>query len=152
MGGPATKNDVSTIKEQTFESAESPEKLAHALTSEVAEGKEGEDGEGIKDGIDLKDAASKGQFSFRLAVSELAGPPVSTYKFVCCKGKCPGAPSWVGRPGRDGYTRLLFDTIADPFDMHDLMSSLPHVAESLRRALPVEHGFNCSSVQASARR
>ena len=51
MGGPAAKNDVSTIKEQTFESAESPEKLAHALTSEVAEGKEDEDTDDFEDAL-----------------------------------------------------------------------------------------------------
>ena len=102
-----------------------------------------EDGE-MKDGIDAEDVVSKHPFSFRLAVSELDGPPISTYKFVCCKGKCPGAPSSVGPPGVDGYTRLLFDTIKDPFDMYDLSRKLPHVAEALRKELPIEHGFNCS--------
>ena len=117
---------------------------------EGEEGEDGEEGEEIKDGIDSKDGAAARAFSFRLAVSELDGPPISTYKFVCCKGRCPGAPSPVGRPGTDGYTRLLFDTIADPFDMHDLMHRLPHVAEALRSELPVEHGFNCSSMQTSS--
>ena len=89
-------------------------------------------------------ADGKRDFSFRLAVSEMNGPPLSTYKFVCCKGRCPGAPSSVGRPGADGYTRLLFDTVADPFDMHDLKLRLPHVAEALRKELPVVHGFECA--------
>ncbi len=84
-------------------------------------------------------------FSFRLVVSEQNGPPVSTYKFVCCKGACPGAPSNVAGPDADGYTRLLFDTVADPFDMHNLAPKLPHVAETLRRELPTMHEFNCSS-------
>ena len=82
-------------------------------------------------------------FNFRLAVAEFDGTP---YKFVCCKGRCPGAPSTVGKPGADGYTRLLYDTVGDPFDMHDVKAKLPHVAEKLRAALPVEHGFNCSRV------
>lgn len=83
------------------------------------------------------------EWSFRVAVSEMDGPPLSTYKFVCCKGKCPGSPSYVRRPDNSGYTKLLFDTVADPFDMHDLKDKLPHVAEALRKELPVEHGFNC---------
>merc|ERR1711871_1079064 len=91
-------------------------------------------------------SSSEKYFSFRLAVAQMDGPPSSTYKFICCKGHCPGSPSWVGRPGKDGYTRLLFDTVADPFDMHDLQHKLPHVAEALRKELPVLHGFNCSSL------
>ena len=88
----------------------------------------------------------RNEWSFRLVVSEFNGPPMSTYKFICCKGKCPGAPKYVGRPDKDGYTKLLFDTVADPFDMHDLKLKLPQVAEALRRELPVIHGFNCSSL------
>ena len=108
--------------------------VIHSGLQKLDFGKEGEQLEG------------NGDFSFRLAVSEMNGPPASTYKFVCCKGRCPGAPKYVGRPGAGGYTRLLFDTIADPFDMHDLSKKLPHVAEALRKELPVVHGFNCSAV------
>ena len=97
-------------------------------------------------GSTTKISAQNRDFSFRLVVSEMSGPPVSTYKFICCRGRCPGAPSNVGRPGADGYTRLLYDTVADPFDMHDLSEKLPHIAEALRKELPVIHGFNCSSV------
>ena len=110
--------------------------------------------EDAADGAAESDTAAPNRgfsFSFRLAVSELDGPPTSVYKFVCCKGRCPGAPSSVGPPAADGYTRLLFDTIADPFDMHNLMRSLPHVAEALRMELPTEHGFNCSAPEAVAR-
>ena len=82
-----------------------------------------------------------------MAVAEFDGTP---FKFVCCKGRCLGAlspvdkPVAVGKPDADGYTRLLYDTAADPFDMHDVKAKLPHVAEKLRAALPVEHGFKCS--------
>ena len=87
----------------------------------------------VKDDVNLK--GSRNDWSFRLVVSEVDGPPKSTYKFVCCKRKCPGAPSSVSPPSADGYTRLLFDTVADPFDMHDLKDKLLHVAEALRREL-----------------
>ena len=92
---------------------------------------------------DMVAAASDESFNFRLAVSVVDGPPRSIYKFVCCQGRCPGAPSNVGPPDEDGYTRLLYDTLADPFDMHDLRQALPHVTEVLRRELPVVHGFDC---------
>eukprot|EP00944_MAST-04C_sp_MAST-4C-sp1_P001956 g1956.t1 len=95
---------------------------------------------------DVNLTGARNDWSFRLVVSEVDGPPKSTYKFVCCKRKCPGAPSSVGPPSADGYTRLLFDTVTDPFDMHDLKDKLPHVAEALRRELPVMHGFNCSAL------
>ena len=97
-----------------------------------------EEGEAGADG-----GTTRSPFNFRLAVAELEGPPLSTYKFVCCQGACPGAPTPVGPPGVDNYTRLLFDTLADPFDMIDLKTRLPHVAETLRAALPTEHGFSC---------
>uniref|UniRef100_A0A7S4M1C3 Sulfatase N-terminal domain-containing protein n=1 Tax=Prymnesium polylepis TaxID=72548 RepID=A0A7S4M1C3_9EUKA len=91
--------------------------------------------------MDIYDKFGVLTYNFRLAVAEFDGTP---YKFVCCKGRCPGAPSPVGKPDADGYTRLLYDTAADPFDMHDVKAKLPHVAEKLRAALPVEHGFKCS--------
>ena len=80
-------------------------------------------------------------FSFRLAVGAEPSWP-SSFKFVCCAGACPGAPSTVPtddddadgttapssslrRPHRgavdaDGYTRLLYDTREDEFDMTDV--------------------------------
>ena len=42
--------------------------------------------------------------------------------------------------------KTQFINVADPFDMHDLKDKLPHVAEALRRELPVMHGFNCSAL------
>lgn len=81
-------------------------------------------------------------FNFRLAMMEHKGAP---YKFVCCLGKCPGAPSNTRKPDADGYTRLLFNTAADPFDMHDVSEAHPQLVEMLRAELPVMHGFNCSA-------
>ena len=69
------------------------------------------------------DPSDPGSFSWRVAVAEHAGPPRSTYKLVCCKGRCPGTPSAAAhvRPDADGYTRLLYDIIADPFELNDSM-------------------------------
>ena len=85
-------------------------------------------------------------FSFRLVVAEKDGPPFSTYKFICCKGACPGAPSNAPPPGPDGYTRLPAWMWLQIPDMHNLALKLPHVAEDLRRQLPVVHGFNCTQL------
>ena len=95
----------------------------------------------------LRDGRATGSsFNFRLAMAQIDGVP---YKYVCCQGKCPGSPSTAGKPDADGYTRLLFDTAADPFDMVDLKAKLPKVAETLRKELPVVHGFHCAKPAAA---
>ena len=81
-------------------------------------------------------------FDFRLVVAKKDSWP-STFKYVCCAGKCPGAPSTVSPQDKDKYTRLLYDTVNDPFDMKDLKHEYPHIAEELRRQLPKDNGFHC---------
>lgn len=68
----------------------------------------------------------------------------AVYKFVCCQGECPGAPSTAGEADADGYMRLLYNTAVDPVDMVDLRKRLPHVAAQLQAALPRKNGFDCS--------
>mmetsp|Transcript_23758 Transcript_23758/g.74238 ORF Transcript_23758/g.74238 Transcript_23758/m.74238 type:complete len:515 (-) Transcript_23758:28-1572(-) len=80
------------------------------------------------------------RFDFRLAVGAFGN---TTYKYVCCSGICPGSPSTAPLPDADNYTRALYDTVADPFDMTDVKNVYPDVAETLRAALPVAHGFDC---------
>ncbi|KAJ1455338.1 alkaline-phosphatase-like protein [Pelagophyceae sp. CCMP2097] len=82
-------------------------------------------------------------FDFRVVVAQLGG---SVFKLVCCAGSCPGAPSNAPGPDADGYTRLLFDTVADPWDLQDLFFDRPDVAEQLRLQLPTDHGFNCPAL------
>lgn len=90
------------------------------------------------------DLASQPPFDFRLAVARLAGWP-STFKYICCRGPCPGAPSTVPKePDADGYARLLYDTVADPYDMRDLKAAYPEIAKALRRRLPAANGFHCA--------
>lgn len=83
------------------------------------------------------------EFSWRAAVMGDAASG-AIYKYVCCKGECPDAPSIVDKPDADGYTRVLFDTASDPYDMVDLKHELPHVAAKLQEALPRRHGFDCT--------
>ena len=87
---------------------------------------------------------SKQSFDFRLVVAADAAWP-STFKYVCCVGECPGSPSTVSPVDADGYTRLLYDTVNDPFDMVDLKAKHPDIAEQLRQQLPVANGFDCGS-------
>jgi hypothetical protein len=60
-------------------------------------------------------------------------------KFICCKGKCNGEPSNVGAPV-EGYTQLLYNTVADPFDMHPLTEKPQYAGEiaHLRSLLPTD--------------
>lgn len=92
-------------------------------------------------------SSGKGFYSWRTAImADLSKDAV--YKFVCCKGECPGAPSTVGKPDADGYTRLLYNTAVDTVDMHDLRKTLPRVAAKLQAELPRRNGFDCSSTTA----
>ena len=88
------------------------------------------------------DALFDADYSWRTAAIERPGGHI--YKFVCCKGKCPSAPSNVGPPDADGYTRLLYDTTADPSDMNDIRLDKPDVVDKLQRALPRHHDFDCT--------
>ena len=59
-------------------------------------------------------------------------------------GECPGAPTPLrSEVDPDGWTRLLFDTTRDHFDMHDLKKRYPKIAEVLRKKLPKANGFRC---------
>jgi len=62
----------------------------------------------------------------------------TTLKFICCIGKCHGAPSNVGPPV-DGWTQLLYNTMADPFDMNNLADDFPDEVDELRALLPTVH-------------
>ena len=85
----------------------------------------------------------KHPYSWRAAVMGDAKTG-AVYKFVCCQGECPGAPSTAGEADADGYMRLLYNTAVDPVDMVDLRKRLPHVAAQLQAALPRKNGFDCS--------
>ena len=90
-----------------------------------------------------KISVGKASYSWRAAVMGDAKTG-AVYKFVCCQGECPGAPSTAGEPDADGYMRLLYNTAVDPIDMVDLKKTLPHVAAKLQAALPRKNGFDCS--------
>ena len=102
---------------------------------------------GLQSGT-FETSPKKQSFDFRLVVADDTAWP-STFKYVCCVGECPGAPSTVSPVDEDGYTRLLYDTVNDPFDMVDLKAKYPHIAEHLRQQLPVANGFDCKMLNGS---
>jgi hypothetical protein len=84
-----------------------------------------------------------GGYSWRMAVQEING---TTFKFVCCKGACNGAPSTTPPPVH-GWTQLLFDVLNDECDMHDLSRQRPDIVQQMRPLLPPS--FGCGTAYAS---
>eukprot|EP00936_MAST-01D_sp_MAST-1D-sp1_P001403 g1403.t1 len=80
---------------------------------------------------------SSGLDNWRLAVQEHNG---TWFKFICCKGHCPNAPSNVPSPV-SGWTQLLYDVQADQFDMNELSAKHPDIMEKMRPLLPTS--FSC---------
>eukprot|EP00948_MAST-09A_sp_MAST-9A-sp1_P003640 g3640.t1 len=66
----------------------------------------------------------------------------SNLKLVCCKGKCPGSPGTIPSVRKSGFTIALYDTNADPFDMHPLNANDQHMddVERLMKFLPSSFG------------
>lgn len=83
------------------------------------------------------------EFSWRMAVEVETG-----FKFICCKGTCPGAPSTVV-PSSNEYMELLYDVTADPFDMQPLSGTDEYTSamDRLRLQLPKTPDFDCSKIQ-----
>merc|ERR1712150_71492 len=77
-----------------------------------------------------------GGFNWRMVVKQYNES--TTLKFICCIETCPGAPSNVPHPV-DGWTQLLYNTLADPFDMKNLVNDFPIEANELRALLPTVH-------------
>jgi len=61
---------------------------------------------------------------------------LSTYKLICCRGTCPEAPKSATPVSSRGWNILLYDTIADPFDMLPLEEDLPSIVEEMMPLLP----------------
>ena len=85
----------------------------------------------------IRPYVSSGLDNWRLAVQEHNG---TWFKFICCKGHCPNAPSNVPSPV-SGWTQLLYDVQADQFDMNELSAKHPDIMEKMRPLLPTS--FSC---------
>ena len=69
-------------------------------------------------------------------------------KMICCRGECNGKPTTAPGPKKNGFSYLLYDIDADPFDMHDLAPLLPATTESMRQLLPAS--FGCPALPSAA--
>ena len=83
---------------------------------------------------------SSGLAIFRLVIKDFPETKES-FKFVCCNGTCPGAPSTVpAKPSGDGFTRILYELNSDINDLHPLPIEgnvrFHSVAEELAGLLP----------------
>lgn len=82
---------------------------------------------------------SSGLSNFRMVVKELNG---TSYKYICCHGPCPNAPSTAPKPSTaNAYVQMLIDVAADPFDMKDLSNERPEVVSALLPHL-VQEGYS----------
>ena len=80
----------------------------------------------------------KGKWAWRMVVERDTG-----LKFICCKGACKGAPASATPIDRaTGYQEILYNTTADPFDLHPLNDKLPAAVTRLRPLLPAS--FKCA--------
>ena len=98
---------------------------------------------------------SSGLANFRLVVAQqpkvggAAGAGETTqYKYICCKGPCPNAPSTAPQPkGKDDFVEMLVDPLQDPYDMHDLAPDKAYAAvvERMRALLPPAYAAGCAN-------
>lgn len=91
----------------------------------------------------VRECVSSGYGSWRAVIkvtydktSHTSNQHVSTYKLICCKDACPGAPQSASPVSARGWNVLLYDTIADPFDMLPLEKNLPSIVEEMIPLLP----------------
>jgi hypothetical protein len=96
---------------------------------------------------------SSGLANFRLVVQ--AHPAVggaagetTQYKYICCQGACPNAPSTAPQPKEKGdFVEMLIDPVADPYDMHDLAPDAAYasVVAQMRVLLPPVYAAGCAN-------
>ena len=87
---------------------------------------------------------SSGLANFRLVVQRDAASGTQ-YKYICCQGPCPNAPSTAPAPRTpDAFVEMLIDVVSDPFDMHDLAPTKRDVVGRMRQLLPPAYAEGCA--------
>ena len=97
---------------------------------------------------DYKDVISSGLDNWRMVVKEDTaddGVTKGSFKYICCKEKCPGLPS-TGPSPVNGWTEMLINVSEDLFDMHDLAPANPKLSASLRALLPDHYAAGCETI------
>ena len=99
---------------------------------------------------------SSGLGNFRLVVQQHAkvGGAVNEmtqYKYICCQGPCPNAPSTAPQPmGPHDFVEMLIDPVADPYDMKDLAPDAAYksIVAQMRALLPPDYAAGCTNAKA----
>eukprot|EP01059_Diplonema_ambulator_P011362 TRINITY_DN21308_c0_g1_i2.p1 TRINITY_DN21308_c0_g1~~TRINITY_DN21308_c0_g1_i2.p1 ORF type:complete len:338 (+),score=113.28 TRINITY_DN21308_c0_g1_i2:326-1339(+) len=91
-----------------------------------------------------KPYVSSGLNQWRMVVKNTTSDAgvVGSYKYICCQGACPSAPTTAPGP-TNGWTQMLINVEADEFDMHDIAPQNPQLVEHLRPLLPPLYSEGC---------
>lgn len=87
------------------------------------------------DGEPPREYVSSGLADWRMVVKSYAHHGTS-YKLVCCKGDCDGRSAAAVPTIEGDFHLLLFDTVADPFDLVNKAAETPGVLNEMRGMLP----------------
>jgi arylsulfatase A-like enzyme len=87
---------------------------------------------------------SSGLDNFRMVVKVIGGV---SYKFICCKGKCPNPPSNAPAVSKSGWMQMLIAPKTDPYDMNDLAPTKADIVTELRALLPPTYATGCATIE-----
>ena len=104
------------------------------------------EGKGTSESTGYRSFVSSGLSNFRLVVWE--DPTTQTqWKYICCLGECPFAPSTAPQPKqKGGYVEMLIDIVKDPYDMHDQAPKEREVVKKLQTLLPPAYAAGCTAL------
>eukprot|EP01063_Lacrimia_lanifica_P004438 TRINITY_DN1248_c0_g1_i1.p1 TRINITY_DN1248_c0_g1~~TRINITY_DN1248_c0_g1_i1.p1 ORF type:complete len:508 (+),score=206.28 TRINITY_DN1248_c0_g1_i1:67-1590(+) len=106
-----------------------------SLKSMLTEGANGQYRNHVSSGLD----------AWRMVVQDGTsddGKTTTSFKYICCKGNCVGKPS-TAPSAVNGWTEMLIDVHADPFDMHDLAPENPKLGKQMAAMLPKKYAAGC---------
>mmetsp|Transcript_72703 Transcript_72703/g.116016 ORF Transcript_72703/g.116016 Transcript_72703/m.116016 type:complete len:487 (-) Transcript_72703:57-1517(-) len=75
---------------------------------------------------------SSGLSNFRLVVQPVNA--TVTWKYICCQHQCPGRS--FANSTHNGYTKLLFNLVDDPYEWNNVAHDNPHTVHDLQQLLP----------------
>jgi len=77
-----------------------------------------------------RDYVSSGLHKWRAVIQDIN--ETVTWKFICCKGQCPGRSF----KAKNGFVQLLFNIKKDLYEENDLFANHQDVADEMRELLP----------------
>merc|ERR1712196_739687 len=94
-----------------------------------------------------REIVSSGLQKWRMVVKRWPEDNTS-YKYICCEGACPGAPS-TAHQNKSGWNELMFNVDVDWQEMNPLNLSesvFLQIAQNMRQSLPPRFKLGCSNV------